>query len=143
MSITAGASIIGRLSLSSVIDRFDKRTVTMFLFLLQSIAVLALAYIDHIIVLYLGTFIFGLTMGNILMMMSLIIGECFGLVSFATVYGTATMFISSGSAMGPAIAGFIFDLTESYQTAFTIFAAMSFLASITIHFARIPKDHQE
>ena len=77
------------------------------------------------------------------MMMSLIIGECFGLVSFATVYGTATMFISSGSAMGPAIAGFIFDLTESYQTAFTIFAAMSFLASITIHFARIPKDHQE
>lgn len=139
VSITAGASIIGRLMLSSVIDRFDKRYSAAILFFIQSLAVLSLAYIDHVIILYLGTFIFGLTMGNILMMQSLITGECFGMVSFPTISGAVTVFVATGAALGPSIAGFIFDYTGSYQIPFTIFAAMSMVSVITIPFARPPK----
>ena len=139
VSITAGASIFGRLLLGSVIDRLEKRYAIMVLFSIQGAAILALAFSQHVAVLYLGTFAFGLTMGSILMMQSLIIGECFGLVSFATVSGAAGIFISTGAAIGPAIAGFIYDNTLSYKISFMIFAVASFLAIFVIAFAKVPE----
>jgi MFS family permease len=139
VSLTASASIAGRLFLGTFVDRCDKRYVTMVCFLIQGIAVLALAYYNHIIVLYLGTFAFGLTMGSIIMMQSLITGECFGLKSFATVSGIAGLFTMSGAAFGPMLAGFVYDLTDSYRLAFTIFAVLSMLAMVVIYFARPPE----
>ena len=138
VSLTAGASIIGRLWLGTFVDRCDKRYVIMVCFLIQSIAVFTLAHNQHIVILYLGTLAFGLTMGSIIMMQSLITGECFGLVSFATISGLAGVFTMSGAAFGPSIAGLIFDATNSYQMAFTIFAAMSAAAIVVIYFARPP-----
>jgi len=142
VSITAGASIVGRLWLGTFVDRYDKRYVIMVCFMIQGIAVFTLAHYQHIVILYLGTLAFGLTMGNIIMMQSLIIGECFGLVSFATVSGLAGVFTMSGAAFGPSIAGFIFDATQSYRIAFTIFAAMSAIAIVVIYFAKPPRPEQ-
>jgi sugar phosphate permease len=139
VSITAGASIVGRLWLGTFVDRVDKRLVIMVCFLLQGIAVITLAHYHNVVILYLGTLIFGITMGNIIMMQSLITAECFGLVSFATVSGLAGVFTMSGAAFGPTIAGSIYDSTRSYQTAFTIFAIMSAIAALVIYFARPPK----
>jgi MFS family permease len=138
VSITAGASIIGRLWLGTFVDRCNKRYVIMICLLIQSIAVITLAYYHHVVILYLGTFAFGLTMGNIIMMQSLITGECFGLVSFATVSGLAGVFTMSGAAFGPTIAGVIFDVTQSYRMAFIIFAAMSAAAAVVILLAKPP-----
>jgi MFS family permease len=139
VSITAGASIVGRLWLGTFVDRCNKRYVIMVCFLIQGIAVFTLAHYQNVVILYLGTLAFGLTMGNIIMMQSLITGECFGLVSFATVSGLAGIFTMSGAAFGPSIAGFIFDATQSYRMAFTIFAAMSAVAILVIYFAKPPK----
>ena len=139
VSITASASIVGRLWLGTFVDRVDKRLVIMVCFLLQGIAVITLAHYHNVVILYLGTLIFGITMGNIIMMQSLITAECFGLVSFATVSGLAGLFTMCGAAFGPTIAGFIYDATRSYQTAFTIFAIMSAIAALVIYFARPPK----
>lgn len=138
VSITAGASIAGRLLLGTFVDRCDKRYVIMACFLIQAVAVLTLAHYNHVVVLYLGTFAFGLTMGSIIMMQSLIIGECFGLLSFATVSGLAGLFVLSGAAFGPTIAGLIYDAVQSYRIAFTIFAAMSMAAILVIFLARPP-----
>jgi len=139
VSITAGASIVGRLWLGTIVDRLDKRHVIMVCFLIQGAAVITLAHFHHVVILYLGTLAFGLTMGNIIMLQSLITAECFGLVSFATVSGLAGVFTMSGAAFGPTIAGFIFDATQSYRTAFSIFAAMSAIAILAIYFARPPE----
>jgi MFS family permease len=99
---------------------------------------ITLAHYNHVAILYLGTLAFGLTMGSIIMMQSLIIGECFGLVSFATVSGFAGLFTMSGAGFGPTIAAVIYDATQSYQAAFTIFAALSLVATVVIYFARWP-----
>ncbi len=139
VSITAAASIVGRLFLGTFVDRCDKRYVSMVCFLIQGVAVITLAYFNNVVILYLGTFAFGLTMGAIIMMQSLITGECFGLVSFATVSGAAGVFTMSGAAFGPAIAGFIYDATGSYQISFTLFAALSMVAIVAIYFAKPPQ----
>ncbi len=139
VSLTTAASITGRLLLGSIADRYDKRYEAMACFLIQGLAMLLLAFSSHAVVLYLGTFAFGLTMGGIIMMQSLIIGECFGLVSYGTVSGWAGLFSVSGAAFGPTIAGVIYDATHSYHRAFIIFSTVSVLAAISIFFAKPPK----
>ena len=143
VSITALGSIVGRLVLGTFVDRLNKRYVAAACFLLQGAAVFTLAYYHHVAILYLGTFVFGLTMGSILMTQSLIIGECFGLVSFATVSGFAGLFTMSGAAFGPTLAGVIYDATGNYQMAFAIFAVLSMIAMIVIFFARPPRPGTE
>ena len=115
VAITACASIVGRLFLGTFVDRCDKRYVTMVCILIQGLAVLTLAFYSHVVLLYLCTFAFGLTMGSLIMMQSLLIGECFGIPSFATVSGTIGLLCMPGAAFGPMIAGVIFDATQSYQ----------------------------
>ena len=138
VSLTAGASIIGRLFLGSIADRSDKRFLAMFCFLIQGGAVLLMAYNRQAAVLYLGTLAFGLTMGGIVMLQSLLIGECFGMVSFGTISGLSGMFSVTGAAFGPTIAGLIYDATQDYRIAFTIFAGASLLAMAAVFFARPP-----
>jgi sugar phosphate permease len=138
VSITAAASIMGRLVVGLVADRCDKRYVTIVLWAIQILAMLSMAYSDHVIVLYLGTFVFGLVMGSILLMQPLLTGECFGMVSFATVYGLMGVFVFSGAAMGPTIAGILYDSMGSYRVALTFFAALTFLAIFAVLFARPP-----
>ena len=136
VAITACASIVGRLFLGTFVDRCDKRYVTMVCILIQGLAVLILAFYSHVVLLYLCTFAFGLTMGSLIMMQSLLIGECFGIPSFATVSGAIGLLCMPGAAFGPMIAGVIFDATQSYQGSFVLSAAASFIAMGTVYFAR-------
>jgi len=139
VSVTSAASILGRLVVGMIADRCEKRYVAMGLFLVQVMAILALISSNHVLILYTGTFVFGLTMGSILMFQTLLVGECFGIVSFATVSGIAGVFVHSASAIGPTIAGIIYDLTEDYRIAFSIFAAMTLFAACVIIFAKPPE----
>jgi MFS family permease len=139
VSVTTGASIVGRLILGPISDRYDKRFVAIFCFLIQAMALLSLSLFRQVTILYLGTFAFGLTMGGVLMMQSLLIGECFGMVSFAPIAGLSMLFSGLGAALGPAIAGLIYDATEDYRIAFIIFTVTSLLAIAAVFFARPPK----
>jgi sugar phosphate permease len=139
ISVTSGASILGRLSLGAIIDRFDKRYFASICFLLQGAAILTAGFTSRVYLLYLCVFAFGLAMGNIIMLQSLIIGECFGRVSFGTVSGLAGLFVTSVTSFGPMIAGLIYDATLSYRAAFCIFAVMSACASLSLVYATPPK----
>ncbi len=141
VSITTGASIFGRMVLGIFVDRLDNRQVTMACVILQGVAIVTLAFSSHVAVLYLCTFIFGLTMGSILMMMSLLTAECFGIPSFATLFGTIWFITMPGAAFGPSIAGLIFDATQSYTSSFMLFALASFLSAGIICFAKPPAGH--
>ena len=139
ISVTSGASFLGRSSLGTVVDRFDKRLLIMLCFYIQAAAMLIAGFSTQAIVLYFCVFAFGLTMGNVVLLQSLIIGECFGQVSFGTVFGLAGLFISSVSSFGPMLSGFIYDSTGSYRAAFSIFAAMSTIATLFLIYAKPPK----
>ncbi len=140
VSITATASIFGRFFLGTIADRADKRFVAMFCFLVQGVAILSLAYFRQVAVLYLGTFAFGLTMGGVVMMQPLLIGECFGMVSFGSISGLSGLFTMLIASLGPAIAGWIFDATQDYRIAFTSFSGASLLAMVLVFFARPPQE---
>ncbi len=138
VSITTAASMSGRLVIGNIIDRYDKRTVVFYTLLCQAATVLILAFFHSRPVLYLCAACFGVTMGAAFIIQSLLIGECFGMISFGSVFGLASLFIQCGAAFGPMIAGVIYDATLSYRNAFVVFAVANALAAISVTFARQP-----
>ena len=68
-----------------------------------------------------------------------IIGDYFGRKNFATLRGVIALVYAVGIITGPIYAGYIYDVTQSYQVAFVTFIVLYALAAITFVFARRPK----
>ncbi|MEM9132395.1 MAG: MFS transporter [Actinomycetota bacterium] len=138
LSITAFGSIVARIALGQVADRLDKRVLTAGLFGLQGAAILGLLAIDGIAVTYALVMVVGFTIGNVYMMQTLLVGELFGMVSLATVFGVIGLAVQVGSGLGPLLVGLIEDRTGSYDAAFAVSACVLFAAAVTVLAARAP-----
>ena len=66
----------------------------------------------------------------------LIVGECFGLKAMGTIFGVLAIAAVLGGAIGPLLAGFIFDTMGTYYPAFVIFSVGEVTAAIAIFCAR-------
>ena len=138
LSVTALGSIIARLVVGTFADRVDKQRLTIVLFVVQAAAVLAVVATDNVPLTYLLTLVFGFTIGNVYMMMSLLVGDVFGLVSFGTVFGLVSLVGQTGSGFGPFAVGWLEDRTGSYTAPFTITAIATLFAAGAIAIMRKP-----
>lgn len=129
LSVTAFGSIVARLVVGSFADRIDKRRLTVALFVVQATAVVGIVATENVPVTYALTLVFGFTIGNVYMMMSLLVGETFGMVSFATVFGLVSLVGQVGSGAGPLAVGMIEDATGGYGTAFVSTAVATIVAA--------------
>jgi len=80
--------------------------------------------------------VYGLTTGGGLALGPLIVAECFGLRALGTIFGVLGVSAVIGGAIGPVLAGFIFDRTGSYYYAFLIFTIGGAIAAFAISQAR-------
>ena len=139
LSVTAFGSIVARLAVGTFADRIDKKGLTIVLFLVQAAAVLGVVLTSNVAVTYLLTLVFGFTIGNVYMMMSLLVGEVFGTVSFATVFGLVSLVGQTGSGIGPFLVGALEDATGGYRVPFMITAGATALAAVAIATLRPPR----
>jgi len=79
---------------------------------------------------YLFAIIFGFGYGGVAALMSPVPAELFGLRSLGVIVGVAMFSFTVGGAIGPVLAGSIFDITGSYQLAFLICAGVSVIGLI-------------
>ena len=140
LSVTALGSIIARLLVGVFADGVDKRLLTVILFVVQGTAILLIIHTENIAATWLLTLVFGLTIGNIYMMQSLLVGELFGIVSFGSIFGLITLAGQVGSGLGPIGVGFLHDQTGGYGVPFTVTALLTYAAAAAILFARPPGD---
>ena len=138
LSLTAFGSIVARLVVGTFADRIDKKGLTIALFVVQAAAVAGVVATDSVPLTYLLTLVFGFTIGNVYMMMSLLVGEVFGTVSFGAVYGLLSLVGQTGSGLGPFAVGWLEDATGGYTTPFTISAAATLAAALAIAALRAP-----
>jgi MFS family permease len=73
--------------------------------------------------------IYGLTFGAPLALLPLVMAESMGLRRFGSLYGLIGFFHTAGAAIGPVIAGRIFDLRGSYSYAFATFVGLLIVGS--------------
>lgn len=125
LAIIGGLSIAGRIVLGSAADRFGNRQVFIIGFILLAAALFWLAPAKEAWGLYLFAVVFGFAFGCAVSE-SPLVAELFGLSSHGLILGVINLLgFTFGAAVGPLIAGYISDMTSSYQLAFIICAAMS------------------
>jgi MFS family permease len=70
--------------------------------------------------------------GGVAVMESTLVAELFGMKSHGVILGTIVFVYAAGSALGPLIAGFIFDSTGNYKLAFLLCTILTVIAIIMI-----------
>jgi predicted MFS family arabinose efflux permease len=128
---TAGCGgFIGRLVLGWVADRIGNRQVFIMGFVLMAAALFCLIPAAEAWMLYLLAAIIGFASGGCVMSESPLVAELFGLRSHGLILGVTSFGYCTGSAAGPFLAGYIFDVTSSYNVAFLVCAAVSVMGLI-------------
>lgn len=140
LSVTAFGSIIARLAVGLFADGVDRRLLTVILFVVQGTCILLIIHTESVAATWILTLVFGLTIGNIYMMQSLLVGEIFGMVSFGSIFGLISLAGQVGSGLGPIGVGTIHDHTGGYGVPFTITALLTYAAAVAILFARPARD---
>ncbi|HVN29995.1 MAG TPA: MFS transporter [Candidatus Binataceae bacterium] len=83
----------------------------------------------------------GIAAGTPLVLFPLIFIQSLGVKRLGSVQGVAGIFATVGGAVGPVLAGRIFDLSASYAPAFSVFAAMWLAGGLAIYFC-IPLEQE-
>jgi MFS family permease len=137
-SILAVSSIIGRIVMGWLADRFTKKYVMLAACLCVAGAVPLLYSPNLGTMAYVFAAIFGFGMGADYMMIPLITAECFGLRSLGRIMGVIITTDSLGQAFAPVVVGHIFDVTKSYNWAFVLLTSMAASGALAIAFVRRP-----
>jgi MFS family permease len=124
LATAGGLSIVGRIVLGSAGDRFGNRRVFVIGFILIAATLFWLVPAKEAWGLYLFAAAFGLAFGGCITSQSPLVAGLFGLSSHGLILGVINLLgFTLGAAVGPLIAGHIFDITGSYQLAFIVTAA--------------------
>jgi len=123
---------IGKLAMGIFADRVSARVALSINFAFSMLGTALLLGAAHTSALLGYVIFYGLTVGAPLVLMPMVMAESLGLKRLGSVLGITGVFATVGAAIGPVLAGHIFDVTGSYNTAFSVFVAMWFMATLSI-----------
>ena len=132
ISMVLGASIIGRLLMGWLADRYPKKYVMMLIYFLITVSILLLYYASAPGVIYIFAFIFGIGLGGDYMIIPLMAAELFGLKVMGRVMGLVLTIDGIGEALGPILAGWLRDRTGSYSLGFTSLIILSVIGTVAV-----------
>jgi len=131
LTIMGLSSIIGRLTAGVFSDKLGAGRVMFCCLLLQGILILALGTIRSAVPFFVFALLFGIAYGGNLVMIPRMTATVFGVKSMGAIYGGLSVADGIGFAVGPLLAGLVFDLSGSYDSAFLITGVGMFIAVAT------------
>jgi MFS family permease len=132
LSAIGGISMVGRFATGVAIDRIGNRLSMIICLILLITALLWLPLAEELWMLYLFAVVYGLGHGGLLTAISPIVAEYFGIRSHGALFGIVFFSTMVGGAIGPVVAGYIFDTSGSYSLAFQICTGVAALALVLI-----------
>ncbi len=138
LSLVLGSSIIGRLLMGWLADRFAKKYVMLLIYAIVSLAILLLYSNSSPKAIYVFAVLFGIGLGGDYMIIPLMAAELFGVRVMGRVMGLVLTMDGLAEAFGPIMAGALHDKTGSYATSFTVLIILSVLGFVAIAF--LPKE---
>ena len=131
-------SLVGRFVVGPLADRYDKRRVAVGLFIVQGCGIFVFSLASSPATLFASTLLFGLTIGSIFMLQSLITADLFGIPSFGRVYGAVHFCSQVASATGPLIVGSLYTIYGGYPAALRGLALLSLTGALLLSRVRTP-----
>jgi MFS family permease len=136
LSTIGGVSMGGRLLTGIAIDRIGTKKMLLICFILVIASFLWLLAAQEMWMLYLFAVVYGVAHGGFFTVASPIVAELFGVGSHGVLFGIVVFGGTVGGAIGPVVAGLIFDATGSYQSVFMILAGVSAIGMVLTLFLR-------
>ncbi len=131
-SATAFFGILGKLIYGALVDRWDVRHALWlgiaFQFVGQVLMLMGGGYIGFLI----GACFFGFGMGGIVPMQGAVVGAAFGRESFGRVLGAMRPPMSVIHLLGVPFAGWMYDVTGSYDPAFYTFLGLYVVTALVV-----------
>lgn len=139
-SLLGGSSLLGRLAVGWVLDRFFGARVACVVYLITAGGILLLARADTLVLGCFAAGLIGVGAGGEADITPYLLTRYFGVRAFSTLYGFTWTFYAIAGAIGPVILGRAFDSTGSYTSLLTLLAmALSLAGALMLllpHYAR-------
>jgi MFS family permease len=126
LSLIGGACIVGMNVMGNVADRFSNKIALGISYSLMGLSLVWLIPSHSEWAFYLFSIVFGFAYGGMQVLFSPLVAELFGTRSHGVILATGALVGSIGAAIGPIVAGYIFDAFGSYSMAFIICAMLAF-----------------
>ena len=127
-SMLGGSSLVGRLAVGWVLDRFFGARVGFMVYLITAGGILLLARAENLFMGCVAAGLIGVGAGGEADITPYLLTRYFGLHAFSTLYGITWTFYAIAGAMGPVVLGRAFDSTGSYTASLTLLAVVLVLA---------------
>src|SRR5208337_3454029 len=138
-SILGGSSLLGRIAVGWLLDRFFGPRVALAINLITAIGIFLLARASSFPAGCLAAALIGVGAGGEAAITPYLLTRYFGLRSFSTLYGLTWTFYAAAGAIGPVILGRAFDLTGSYTSLLVVLAgALALAAAMNLLLPKYP-----
>ncbi len=131
LGVLGGISVLGRLVLGGLGERYGIKNLLVMVLILQSATMIWLSLSNVSWMLWSFALCFGFTYGGVASMIPLMTAEYFGLVAMGSIFGLILLGATLGGVIGPWVAGLMFDVTNNYFWGFIIGAA-SMITSVLL-----------
>ena len=132
VAIMASATIAGRLIGAFALSRLPVIGFSAVMGVLQGASFTVLALVPGLAGLAAGTVLFGITNGNLTVLIPLVVVELFGLTDYPRIYAVSQFGASVGTAAGPAVLAWLHSGFGSYRGPLLILTGISFVASVAV-----------
>jgi MFS family permease len=142
LALLASASVVGRLTGGWLLLKLPTRAFAVGMLLGQALALAVLAFATKTLLLA-GAVLFGITVGNVLMLQPLLLAEAFGTRHYGRIYSLSNLVTAAGVAGGPALIGVIYEASGGYVLPYLVVAAASALSCVILLLAGRTLDAQQ
>ena len=125
LSVLAGSSTVGRLLGGWLMLWIPSRPFALVLMVMQAAGLAVLAVAEDPAQILAGTVLFGVTMGNSLMMHPLLLAERFGTRDYGRIYSTSQLVTVVGVAGCPPLIGLLYEASGGYAVPFLAVAGLT------------------
>ena len=125
LSTIGGVSIVGRLGTGVAIDSIGNKKLMIMCFLILIASFLWLQVSKELWMLYVFAVVYAFAHGGYFTVISPLVAELFGISSHGVLFGIVVFSGTIGAAIGPILAGHIFDMVSSYRLVFFILAGFA------------------
>ncbi len=133
--VLAGTSVVARLIGGRIVASLPMIPFTASLAALQMVAMVWLAFAMSTTAIFGAILLFGATIGNILMLQPLLIAERFGVLDYPKIYSRAQLLGLIGTAGGPLLLGWLYDLAGGYRASYIVAGVLSLCGAVAVMFA--------
>lgn len=136
LSVIGAVSIVGRMTVGAAVDRIRGRCALLICFTVLLASLLLLRLVDVPWMLFVFGGLYGFAHGGFFTVVSPTVAEFFGMGAHGAIFGVVLFSGTLGGALGPLIAGRVFDTSGSYDMAFLGLALMALIGLLLVRSLR-------